>query len=196
MCPLKSNSPPFQAMISTGIPARFLANDDVKTLFRALNPTYKLPTRQKFANVLLPSEYERIRTSVEDSIKAAEFISYTSDGWTDNSSNRLMNVFVHTPEPYHFSTIDTGAESHSGEYIEGLLIAEMEKLDTRKVVAVLTDNAANMQCALRLVEARFPWIIIGGCKAHTIDLGAKDICNKTLVSALIQDCNNIVKFFR
>lgn len=76
----------------------------------------------------MPAEFERIKQSVELATSSADFLSLSSDGWTDISRNRLINVIVHTPTPYLFSTIDATQDSHTGQYICELLSAEIEKL--------------------------------------------------------------------
>ena len=133
---------------------------------------------------------------VKKSTNSADFLALTSDGWTDVSSNRLVNVVVHTPKPFLFTTIDATLEEHTGLYISSLIEEQIEKLGPRKIISVVTDNAANMKLAWRLLEEKFPWIIFDGCKAHSVDLAAKDFCKVELVSAFINDCVKFGKFFR
>ena len=133
---------------------------------------------------------------VEKEVNAADFLALSSDGWTDISSNRLINVIVHTPSPLVFTTIECTLEEHTGTYICETLSREIEKLGSRKVIALVTDNAPNMRCAWNLLEHKYPWIIFDGCKAHSIDLAAKDLSKVPFVAGLVQDCINIAKFFR
>jgi hypothetical protein len=162
-----------------------------------LNPAYKLPNRQnKFAKKLLPAEHFRIRAFVEETIKQAEDVAIASDGWTDVSSNRLINTYVHLPRPLHFHTIDATISRHTGPFIKDYLTEQFQKIDPRKVIALVTDHASNNINAAGLISNQFPWILWEGCKAHAIDLAAKDICQKTGVKSLIGRCVEIAKFFR
>jgi hypothetical protein len=186
----------FKAMVTGNIAANFLDNPFLKELFRKLRPSYNLPSRFQFSTGFLSSEYQRVESMVEKATNKADFLALTSDGWTDVSSNRLVNVVVHTPKPYLFATIDASMEEHTGAYICTLLAEKIEKLGPKKIIAVVTDNAANMKLAWRLLEEKYPWIIFDGCKAHFVDLAAKDFCKVDDVSAFINDCLKVAKFFR
>jgi len=60
----------------------------------------------------------------------------------------------------------------------------------------MTDNAPNMKAAWNLLRNDFPWIIFEGCKAHGIDLAAKDLCKLEFIVEVVDKCVEIVKFFR
>uniref|UniRef100_A0A915DIT0 DUF659 domain-containing protein n=1 Tax=Ditylenchus dipsaci TaxID=166011 RepID=A0A915DIT0_9BILA len=53
-----------------------------------------------------------------------------------------------------------------------------------------------MRSAWRLLAQDFPWILFEGCKAHMLNLVAKDICEKTAVNNWLDYCIKIVKYFR
>jgi hypothetical protein len=77
---------------------------------------------------LVPAEYERVQNAVQNATNSSDFLALSSDGWSDVSRNRLINVIVHTPTPFLFSTIDATLDEHTGEYICDLLGVEIEKL--------------------------------------------------------------------
>uniref|UniRef100_A0A915EIV7 DUF659 domain-containing protein n=1 Tax=Ditylenchus dipsaci TaxID=166011 RepID=A0A915EIV7_9BILA len=97
-----------------------------------------------------------------------------------------------------------------GKFIVEVLSKEIIKLGKQKVVAVVTDHAANMKNAWKKLAGdddqqdpekqytgeTFPWILFEGCKAHAIDLAAKDICAKTTISDCLKSCVEVAKFFR
>ena len=183
--------------MNTGnIPANFLDNLFLKELFCKLRPAYELPSRYQFSTTLLNAEYQRIQKMVEEAINSTDFLTLSSGGWTDISSNRLINVVVHTPKPFLFSRIDATSEEHTGVYICGLLSEQIEKLGAKKVVAVMTDNAPNMKLAWRLLEERFPWIICDGCRAHSVDLTVKEFCDEPSIQKFVKNCIKIAVFFR
>jgi hypothetical protein len=106
-----------------------LDNPFFKQFMDKARPSYKLPARnEKFAKKLIPAEFERVKQAVDKATNQSDFLALTSDGWTDVARNRLINVIVHTPKPYLFSSIDATAEVHSGQFIAELLSAEIEKL--------------------------------------------------------------------
>jgi hypothetical protein len=61
---------------------------------------------------------------------------------------------------------------------------------------MVTDNAPNMKAAWKLLSQKYPWIVFEGCKAHGLDLAAKDLCKFNFVADVVQKCVEIAKFFR
>lgn len=176
-----------------------------------MRPSYKLPSRNgNYPKKLIPAEYDRVKSAVEKATNSADFLALSSDGWSDISGNRLINVIVLTPTPYLHSTIDATLEAHTGEYISDLLAIEVEKLGKilkllflpililgpQKIISIVTDNAANMKKAWKLLNKKYPWIIFEGCKAHSVDLAAKDLCKTQFISSIVDQCVEIAKFFR
>uniref|UniRef100_A0A915DS13 Uncharacterized protein n=1 Tax=Ditylenchus dipsaci TaxID=166011 RepID=A0A915DS13_9BILA len=82
------------------------------------------------------------------------------------------------------------------KYIAKILAEEIEAVGKHKVVAVVTDHAANMRKAWEILEKAYPWILFEGCKAHMLNLAAKDICQRTMVALRVKFCQDIVRFFR
>ena len=85
------------------------------------------------------------------------------------------------------STIDTGAESHTGEYLAELTqnaIASAEDKYECVIVAITTDNAENMVKMKKLVAENLDSVITVGCVAHQLNLLAKDLSPKELVSRI------------
>ena len=96
-----------------------------------MRPAYKPPSRVTFPKCV-DKEYLRIRQLVDDSIAEADAVAISSginflgilvkyqynlikiDGWSDVNNNKLINFVVHTPTPFHFDSIDTGANENNG----------------------------------------------------------------------------------
>lgn len=111
------------------IAANFLDNPFFKQFMAKVRPSYKLPNRsKKFSNELIPNEFDRVQKAVELATSKADFLALSSDGWTDVSRNRLINIIVHTPKTYLFSSINATEEIHTGQYIFNILSIEIEKL--------------------------------------------------------------------
>jgi hypothetical protein len=116
-------------MITGNIAANFLSNPFFKEFITKLRPSYKLPSRNsKFSNVLVPAEFLRVQHAVEKATNEANFLAVSSDGWTDVTGDRLINVIAHTPQPYLFDTIDATQDAHDAPFICNTLSAQIEKL--------------------------------------------------------------------
>ena len=178
--------------------ANFLDNPFFRQFIGKIRPAYQIPARNdKFAKKLVPAEYQRMRLEVEQALGKSDFLAISSDGWKDIEKNKLINFVAFNPKPFLIETVDTDGQSLTGKYIFGyiifltkltffikdLLSEQMEKVGSAKIVAVTTDNAKNMKAAWKLLEAKYPWIICFGCQSHSIDLAAKDICQKSGILA-------------
>ena len=130
---------------------------------------YNVPTRQKLASVLVPAEYDKMRKKVEDVVNKQDFEALSTDGWTDNQQNNIINFIVHTPKPYLWESINATNETKTSIYIAETIKIEIEKIGKQKVVSVLTDHAPNMVGAWKILNDEYPHIIFQGCKAHAID---------------------------
>jgi hypothetical protein len=116
-------------MITGNIAAHFLDNPFFKEFIDKLRPSYKLPSRNsKFSKVLVLDEFKRVQEAVEKASYSTDFLAISSDGWSDVTGNRLINVLVHTLKPYLFNTIDATKEVHEGQFICNILKTEIEKL--------------------------------------------------------------------
>jgi hypothetical protein len=76
----------------------------------------------------------------------------------------------------------------TGEYICSILSQD-------KVRAVITDHAANMKLAWRLLKDKYPTLITYGCQAHGLNLLIRDIINLPLIKKVLGKCMKIIKFF-
>jgi hypothetical protein len=63
------------------------------------------------------------------------------------------------------------------------------------VNAVVTDNAANMKAAWRIIIAAFFHIICYGCSAHGLNLLMKDLIGISEITLFFNDVKIVAKFF-
>lgn len=96
-----------------------------------MRPSYKLPSRNfKFSKVLVPAEFDRVQRMVEKAVNEADFLSLSSDGWSDIKGNRLINAIVHTPKSFLYNSIDATQDSHDANFICQILSKKIDKLGT------------------------------------------------------------------
>ena len=107
---------------------------------------------------LIPHEYETLATYVNKRIEEANFVSISTDSWTDINGKNIMNFIVHTPKPFLYSFEDISTESETGELVADHLIKIIEEIGPKKVACIITDNAKAMLKSWRLVENIYPWI--------------------------------------
>jgi hypothetical protein len=129
-------------------------------------------------------------------MQAADALTLVSDGWTDNTGNSIINVLFCTPKPFFFKSVTSNCESHTGEYISNILIGAIDSVGHKKVCAVVTDNAANMKNAWKILQEKYPYLIIFGCLAHGINLLIKVILGIHGFDVILKDVKDIIKFFK
>jgi hypothetical protein len=185
-----------RAIYSTATPFHIVENHYWIEFFRHLRPAYKLPSRHCISNPLLNKEYELMQEEVNIKMQAADALTLVSDGWTDNNGNSIINVLFCTPKPFFFKSVTSNCESHTGEYISNILIGAIDSVGHKKVCAVVTDNAANMKNAWKILQEKYPYLIIFGCLAHGINLLIKDILGIHGFDIILKDVKDIIKFFK
>ena len=104
-------------------------------------------------------------------------IAIATDGWSNIRNEHLVNFVLVLPNhsPILFKTIDTSGTSQTGEEIFRKIKEVILEIGAEKINAVVTDNAANMRKAWKLIEAEYPHIFANGCAAHMLNLLVKDI---------------------
>lgn len=153
------------------MPFTFVENREVKKLINMLNPAYTLPSRKTLSKTLLTQVYNNLTEKVKEELRSATAISVTTDGWTSLSNDSYLALTVHFIDnncKLKSFLLDCFQynEKHTGQHLANEIKRVLQEWEIlNKVVAVVTDNAANISAAIRL----------GGwthqtCFAHTINL--------------------------
>ncbi|GMF53295.1 unnamed protein product [Phytophthora fragariaefolia] len=125
-----------------------------------------------------------------------------TDGWSNTNGDSIINFVFVNPRipPLFWKLINSKAEAHTAEYIAGTIwstILEFESvIGSGKVTSVVTDNAANMKkawrlvrkqrvelredCSLSLVYHQFSWL----CK-HPVYTESLDGCSVLLQAEVL-----------
>ncbi|CAB4478066.1 unnamed protein product [Rhizophagus irregularis] len=83
------------------------------------------------------------------------------DGWTDPRGNSLWAFILLTPsrKEYLLQLEDLSKNSHTAEYLSKVINDIICKVGISKIVAIVSDNAANVAGARRLITNEYPSII-------------------------------------
>lgn len=139
-----------------------------------LNPMYTIPSRKVISKSLIPQLYESTRASVQERVKKATAVCLTTDCWTSRITTNYMSVTCHFIEDFSMSSclLDCFefSDRHTAENLaEELLRVAKEWHVDGKVVCCVTDNAANITKAVKILKwTHHP------CLAHTINLIVRD----------------------
>lgn len=143
-------------------PFSVVENVGFRKVLHTLEPKYTIPSRVHFARTVVPNLNKELKANVVQTLKKAESIAITTGGWTSrgmqsyititahtlNSDWELLNVVLQTRPLF---------ESHTGANIAKVLhaaITEWEPKRPNNGLAIVTDNARNMEVAAREAQLK------------------------------------------
>lgn len=180
-------------------PFSIVEDERFKEFVAAVNPSYELPSRKTLSNALLSSEYTeklgKVQTLVQQQCVS---ICATVDCWTSKNLEAYMAVTGHfinkeTLE-FHSTLIQCAAVegSHTGERIANeLRVIFAEWAISDRVNFMVTDNAANMKAAARILE-----IPHFGCFAHKLNLIVQTALANDAIAQTIAKVQRTVSHFK
>lgn len=148
-----------------------------KDIFSFLRPAYKIPSRHMLSGPFLENEYKNVTTMVAEANAKADSIGLAADGWSNIRNEPIVNFVVTTPTPFLYKVLPTGKSSHTAEFMAQETSRVIDEIGQQKVFGLVTDNAANMKAAWKLIETKYPRTNLF---THTLQLIFTDI--KTLPS--------------
>ena len=180
-------------------PFSVVENEGFRLLMNTLEPRYRIPSRQHFSQVVVPKLYQEVRADVVEIVRRADTVSITTDGWTSRATQSYITITAHVINAdwelagFVLQTRPL-LESHTGANIAEVLkgaVAEWQLERQQQGIAVVTDNARNMDVAVR--EAGLAPHI--KCFAHTLNLATQAGLKVPRVARLLGRIRRIVNFF-
>ena len=184
-------------MLATDMqPPTIVEDKGFNNLVHLLDSRYQLPSQRTLMR-WLPNKYEEVKQLVKHQLTLASHVSLTTDIWTSRTAQSYMTITSHfiddlwemrslVLETFHFSNDHTAV--HIAAELKG--VAEKWEL-SEKVVVLVTDNAANIVAATRIIA----WKHVP-CFAHTLNLIVKGALKADPAIVSIQKrCRDIVTFF-
>ena len=136
-----------QAFFLIEISFNVIENEDFCAFIKKASPSFKIPSRYELSNTILNSEYELIKDEVQNILEKREFVSITTDGWSNIHNTSIVNYMITTPKPIFYKSVSTNEKRHTSKNIAEGIKQTIEEVGEKKVVAVIIDNAANMKAA-------------------------------------------------
>lgn len=182
-----------KAIYSSGVPFAIVDNSYWKDFFKKLRPCYDLPSRFKLSHGLLETEYKEIKATVQNTVRSAQSVGVQCDGWSNIRNQAIFNFIVTTPSPILYKTMCTEAERHTGEYIAQEINTVLEEIGPAKVIGIISDSAAAMEKAKKIIHEKYPYIQGYPCAAHILNLLVNDIMKLKSFKNIEISCKEIVK---
>lgn len=103
---------------------------------------------------------------------------------------------MNTPRPVFLEFVDSEADHHTANYIAEQMKIMIERCGSKRFCGLITDNAAAMKNAARIVRTTYPWIIATTCFCHSLDLFLCDIFKVLSIVRIFEDDLLISKTIR
>lgn len=168
-----------------------------RELMNKMNPGYSIPTRKTLSNTMMANMFGQICGRLRADLADADAVCLTTDAWTSENTDSYIAVtchYVHAEDNMIKSALLTcflTTERHTSANLAHDLQNVIREWDLQhKVVAIVTDNAANIVSAVVdvLKKRHIP------CFAHTLNLAVQD--GLQAVSELCVKVKEIVGHFK
>src|SRR3954469_10771166 len=97
---------------------------------------------------------------------------------------------------YLYQLRDLSGDSHIAEYLSTVIEDVIVNIGESRISAIVSDNAANVKNARKIIHEKYPSIENVRCIAHSINLIACDIVKAKFGDRLLRRVNTITTFFR
>ncbi|XP_047138980.2 zinc finger BED domain-containing protein 4 [Hydra vulgaris] len=183
-------------------PYSLVTDQGFKKLIMHLEPRYTMPSKKHMTETVVPLIYEKMKMQIMSDVAKANFLSFTTDGWTTHHNDvSFYSLTAHWINS-EFNSMTAVLQlkkitgSYTGVKISTFLKDSLNewKIPTNKVYFVLSDNAANMKLAIK--EAGLEKNSLS-CVIHTLQLCItnKLFKHQTIVNDLIAKSRKIVTHF-
>ncbi|XP_063892271.1 E3 SUMO-protein ligase ZBED1-like [Helicoverpa armigera] len=179
-------------------PFSLVEDEEFKKFIYMLCPGYTLPTRKTLSQSLIPKICKKQEENVRRTMENANAVCLTTDGWTSDNNDSFIAVTAH----YLKSTADTTKlqsnllgcveynDRHTSQNLSEFLKNIMREWNIdHKVIAVTSDNAANITAAIREGD----WRQIP-CFAHTLNLCVQSALQQ--LGPYVSKVKSIVEYFK
>ena len=180
----------FSMIVRDFQPFSIVEDAGFRALLHGLDPTYVIPTRHQLSRQLLVSKYQQAVDDVKRELSTAEAVSLTTDSWTSICTENYIAVTAHyVTAEFRLGSCLLECIRYTERHTADNLCTELRRLITEwsleeKLVAVVTDNAANITAAIKQLQQTDGLRAVKHlpCFAHTLNL---------IVQPAVQSINNL-----
>ncbi|KAK0144040.1 Zinc finger BED domain-containing protein 1 [Merluccius polli] len=162
-------------------------------MIKTLDPRYKLPSRKYFSQVAIPNLYQQNRCDGQ----TVRHFAATTDMWSSRTMEPYLSLTVHfISEEWllqsHCLQTSYFPEDHTGELLAAGLHEALDSwgLSEEKLVAITTDNGANIKKAIELNN----WTRLQ-CFGHRLHLAIERGVKDDRIQRAVGVCKEIVSAF-
>lgn len=179
------------------LPFSVVEGEGFGKLIKLLAPLYKIPCRKTITSII-DGKYEEKKAIIIKKLQSVTNICLTIDEWKDLQMKSYLGVTIHFIKNFKIVSFNIAceplSESHTAEYLSTTIknICEKWEIPDEKIVAVTTDNGANIVKAIELAFGRAKHI---RCIAHTLNLVVQNSVMVNEIKIFIDKVRRIVQWF-
>ncbi|CAH0561737.1 unnamed protein product [Brassicogethes aeneus] len=182
------------------LPFSLVESSGFQKFIKVVCPKYVTPSRTYFSRKLLPKYYEIVKKKVHNVLGNCSLnsIAITTNIWT-RGGHDYISVTAHFIDKdiqrNHLVLEVAGFDgpSHAASFVaDNLKQAFIKWHIQRKIIAIVSDNAANMKAAIRQLSVEHV-----GCTAHLLQLVINSGClNAPAIKEMLHTARGIVTHFK
>lgn len=145
-------------------------------------------------------KYECLSNIVKDDLSKVKYVTLTTDVWSAMLNNvSYLEVTCHFINNYELQSVNIGVtelnDNHTSENLKNWLLQIIKewKINLESIVAVVSDNAANIKKA---IKDAFGDNCCLECLAHTLNLVPSAILSSNDIKPILSKVKEIVRFFK
>ena len=155
----------------------------------------KLPDRHALGGRILDENYSRVKSVVEEKLQNDSW-TLATDAWSNVNKEPVINYTMVNPSQSTFlSSVYTGEESHTGEYLTQETKQVMDRWGSQ-IVGMVTDNAQANKKSWRFLREMYPDKYFYGCVCHCLNLIVKDIFDPTPTQLVRTPFKPLIEFMK
>ncbi|CAH1769632.1 9119_t:CDS:2, partial [Entrophospora sp. SA101] len=187
--------------VSNGLAFRWIESEEVKSLFRWLNPNIRLPNRKALSGRILNDASLKHNSWIKEQASNSEYgVTVALDGWSNVVNEKILGVILITNEgeTLVWNAYDiSGERSRTQEVLQHITLI-FEDLQSKNIMinAVVTDSAAEYAAARRQLHVQHTDKVFIPCFAHQVNLCIGEIFKESYRMKLVaKDAVAIASYF-
>ncbi|XP_046472540.1 E3 SUMO-protein ligase ZBED1-like [Neodiprion pinetum] len=186
-----------QLIYRDNLPFSVVEGEGFGKLIKLLAPLYKISCRKTITG-MIDGKYEEKKAIIINKLQSVTNICLTIDEWKDLQMKSYLGVTNHFIKNFKIVSFNIACEplakSHTAEYLSTTTknICEKWEIPEVKIVAVTTDNGANIVKTIELAFGRAKHI---RCTAHTLNLVVQNSVMVIKIKLFIDKVRKIVQWF-
>ena len=163
-----------------GLPIYTVEKEGFRSMVKALDSRYELPSRVHFSQSVIPDLYASTRAKVAEQLAGVDFFAATADLWSSIGLKPYLGYTLHyVDKEWNLRSLSLSTsflpEDHTGDVLAEAFTETLEEwnLCPTKQVCMTTDSGANIVAAARILK----WTQIS-CFGHNLHLAITKALDK------------------